>query len=100
MKKIRITESQLKELKKRLAEQQADLKIAAQPDANGKVSQVGLQNQARNAAATVGGDKNKITMEVPGETLAEGNFVTKKAIREAKARKLKENCNIIKKSDI
>ena len=95
MKKIHITEEQLTELKKNLEEQQDELTIDAQPDPNGTVSTQGLKTQYNKAKAMAG--TPNIKLSVDGSDLTEGKIFTKKQIKEARLRYLKENSILYKK---
>lgn len=102
MKKIHITESQVEELRKRLAEEENDeITVDAQPDANGKVTTQGLTQQYQTAKKNVTGAR--VAMKVDGSDLLESEdsaYITKRQIKEAKIKKLRENCVKFKKSDL
>lgn len=99
MKSIHITEEQLAQLKERITEQNNELTVDAQPDANGTVSTAGLKTQYNNIASKVGSGTN-VKLSVDGADLTEEKFVTKKQIQEAKLNNLKKNCTVYKKGNI
>ena len=100
MRKIHITEEQLNALKKQI-EEQNELTIDAQPDPNGKVSTQGLKTQYTNAKSQTGGNTN-IKLSVDGADLSEGEYkaFTKKQLKEARLRYLKENSTVYKKGNV
>lgn len=108
MKKIHISESQYNELRKKISEQSdaypVDMTDSIEK-ANGNVStafsnfnsehpQQGADLKSGKATATI--NPNAVT----NESIFNGHSYTKKQIKEAKLRKLKENCQIFTKSDI
>lgn len=111
MRKIHITESQLKELKKKINE-------AYTVDATQELEQNGgnakkaadtlfaknptLKSDADKGEANVGFNPTALEEDCCEDNACsmKGKSYTKKQIKEAKLRKLKENCTIIKKKDI
>ena len=100
MRKIHITEEQLDALKKRIEESNDELTIDAQPDSNGSITTQGLKNQYNDAKSKVGSANVKLSVD--GADLTEGEYksFTKKQIKEARLKYLKENSVVFKKKNI
>ena len=103
MRKIHITESQLEELKKKLTEDQTEL--ATDPQQL-KANPKDAISKAFTTAAS-NGIKNNVEVAIPKETAQqagittnESKHYTKKQIKEAKLRFLRENSVVFKKSDL
>lgn len=121
MKKIHITESQLQYIKKRLTEQGEtdEVVVDAHAGASGKLTTQDLTQQYNNAQKHV--TNANVAMKVDGTDLKEDvaeleqdvdrdsneysdvmekKIITKKQIKEAKLRNLRENCIRITKKNL
>lgn len=105
MKKIRLTEEQIEYCARKLAEQD-EIKIDAQPDANGTISTQGLKTQYNNVKTKVGSN-TAVSLSVNGEDLMEDEDIfpndrkfTKKQLKEAKIRKMVSESKMYTKKDI
>lgn len=113
MKKIHITEAQLECLRKKLSE--GTIATEANPvefrvqdqDGNGRVGQTDIENAAKQVQSLVGtGNLNKTELTVNPKQVTVGSMeegakpITKKQIKEAKIKKLRENSEVFKKSDL
>ena len=104
MKQIRITESQLSLLKKAIKEQNEVVIDATPNPTTGKVDMSTLSKEYQTAKQSA--PSADVALKVDGSDLTEGeemetecNVYTKKQIKEAKLRKLKENCTTYKKGE-
>lgn len=102
MKKIHITESQVKELKKKLAEEENDeITVDAHPNASGQITTQDLSQQYQAAKKNVTGAR--VALKVDGSDLTESKdsvHFTKRQIKEAKIKKLQENSVVFRKKDL
>ena len=102
MKKIHITESQVKELKKKLAEEEKDeITVDAHPNSSGQITTQDLSQQYQAAKKNVTGAR--VALKVDGSDLTESKdsvHFTKRQIKEAKIKKLQENSVVFRKKDL
>ena len=100
MKKIHITEAQMKALKDKLSEAVTVDATSEVEQANGNVSTAWNNMKTKNPMLDQQAKNGEVTVGVNPEGIDEGKTVTKRQIKEAKIRKMQNESVCIKKKDI
>ena len=100
MRKIHITEAQLNELKKKLEEAYTIDGTKETEEANGNVKTAWNNIKAKNPQLSQQADSGEVNIAVNPTGIDEGKSYTKRQIKEAKLKALRENSVMFKKSDL
>lgn len=108
MKKIHITESQLEYLRKKLSESITVDATKETEEANGNINTAWQRMKSSNPVLSQQSQKGEITLGVNPDGVdsvhesadIDGKTITKRQIKEAKIKKLQENCDVYLKKNI
>lgn len=100
MRKIHITESQLEELKAKLSEAYTIDGTKETEAAGGNVKTAWDNIKSKNPQLSQQADNGEVNIAVNPIGIDEGKSYTKRQIKEAKLRFLRENSVVFKKSDL
>ena len=99
MKKIHITEAQLEELRKKLTETY-NVDVTPDIEAGKTASQIVTDKKSKNPSLSSDISRGEVSFTFNPDGIDEGKAYTKRGIKEAKLKKLQENCVVFKKSDL